>query len=296
MLWSDQLTVFLNSLINILKEFICFILSIVLPPAVELFFCIICLIFRKNEFKIFLGASSLSAIVAVLSEVFHRQMAHKRYKDYVDQYSEVLAQIRGQQHKFSNQIDVIYAMHNLYTDYDELVKKQQEQAGVLRRALIPNDVVVLNNPIVIVHVYQKINEILERGIPLHSSFSCSLCGVTMPDIQLVNVIGTLLDNAMEALEQKVGNRDMYFRIAEGKERNTVVIEVGNVHEYIPVSQWKRFFEQDYSNKGENRGIGLAELKRIVTRYKGNIFVENRKLEEENVFFVSVALNIKCVSG
>ncbi|MBO5487513.1 MAG: GHKL domain-containing protein [Eubacterium sp.] len=203
-----------------------------------------------------------------------------------------MEQIRGQQHKFSNQIDVIYAMHHLYTDYDELVKKQQEQAGVLRRALMPNDVVILNNPIVIVHVYQKINEILERSILLHSSFSCSLCGAAIPDLQLVNVIGTLLDNAMEALEQKVGNRDMYFRIAEGKERNTVVIEVGNAHEYIPVSQWKRFFERGYSHKGENRGIGLAELKRIVTRYKGNIFVENKRMEEENIFFISVSLNVK----
>lgn len=291
MLWSDQLTVFLNSLINILTECICFKVSIVLPPAVELFFCIMRFLFRKNELKIFLGAGSLF-VVAVLSEVFHRQMTHKRYKDYAAQYSEVLAQIRGQQHKFSNQIDVIYAMHNLYTDYDELVKKQQEQAGVLRRAMIPNDVVVLNNPIVIVHVYQKINEILERSIPLHSSFSCSLCGAAIPDIQLVNVIGTLLDNAIEALEQKVGKRDMYFRIAEGKERSTVVIEVGNAHDYIPVSQWKQFFERGYSNKGENRGIGLAELKRIVTRYKGNIFVENKRLEEENIFFVSVTLNKK----
>lgn len=292
MLWSDQLTVFLNSLINILKKCICFMLSIVLPPAVELFFFVLCLLFRKNDFKIFLGVSSLFVVVMVLSEVFRRQMAHKRYKDYATQYSEVLEQIRGQQHKFSNQIDVIYAMHNLYTDYDELVKKQQEQAGVLRRALMPNDVVVLNNPIVIVHVYQKINEILERSISLRSSFSCSLCGAAIPDLQLVNVIGTLLDNAMEALEQKVGNRDMYFRIAEGKERNTVVIEVGNAHEYIPVSQWKRFFERGYSNKGENRGIGLAELKRIVIRYKGNIFVENKKLEGENIFFISVSLNVK----
>ena len=167
MLWSDQLTVFLNSLINILTECICFKVSIVLPPAVELFFCIMRFLFRKNEFKIFLGAGSLF-VVAVLSEVFHRQMTHKRYKDYAAQYSEVLAQIRGQQHKFSNQIDVIYAMHNLYTDYDELVKKQQEQAGVLRRAMIPNDVVVLNNPIVIVHLYQKYNICLSLRFALGS--------------------------------------------------------------------------------------------------------------------------------
>lgn len=243
----------------------------------------------------FYSACCLLVIVLSVLKLYRERVEKRLHREYTGKYKGVIEQIRGQQHKFSNQIDAIYAMHNLYSDYDELVEKQQEYAGVLKKTLLPNGVVTLNNPIVIAHVYQKINEILELDIDLHTKFSCSLSGLEIPDIQLVNVIGTLLDNAMEALMEQSGKREMYFRIGECasdkeskiEDKPGVCIEVSNAHDIIPISRWLKFFERGYSEKGENRGLGLFELKKNVERYHGDVVVQNKEKEGTNFFSVSV---------
>lgn len=242
----------------------------------------------------FYSACCLLVIVLSVMKLNRDRIEKRLHKEYSARYVDVLDQIRGQQHKFSNQIDAIYAMHNLYSSYDELVEKQQEQVGVLKKTLLPNGVVILNNPIVIAHVYQKINEILELNINLHTSFSCSLDGLAVPDIQLVNIIGTLLDNAMEDLMQRHDKREMYFRIGEYSEEENeresetgICIEVSNAHPRIPISQWVKFFERGYSEKGENRGLGLSELKKIVLRYHGDILVNNKMENGQNFFSIAI---------
>ncbi len=242
----------------------------------------------------FYSACCLLVIVLSVTKLNHDRIEKRLHKEYSARYVDVLEQIRGQQHKFSNQIDAIYAMHNLYTTYDELVEKQQEQVGVLKKTLLPNGVIILNNPIVIAHVYQKINEILELNINLQTDFSCSLDGLQIPDIQLVNIIGTLLDNAMEALEGQCENREMYFHIKEydreqdGRKCETgICIEVGNAHSRIPMSQWRKFFERGYSEKGANRGLGLSELRKIVLRFNGNIIVKNKMENGKNFFSIAI---------
>lgn len=253
---------------------------------------------RKGSISIseyFYSACCLLVIVLSVMKLNRDRIEKRLHKEYSARYADVLEQIRGQQHKFSNQIDTIYAMHNLYSDYDELVEKQQEYAGILEKTLLPNDVVILNNPIVIAHLYQKINEILELDINLKTKFSCSLRELEIPDIQLVNVIGTMLDNAMEALIEQKENREMYLDIdacaceeeCQTGGKTEIYIEVGNAHDKIPTSQWVKFFERGYSEKGENRGLGLYELKKIVKRYHGDVVVQNKEKEGKNFFAVSV---------
>lgn len=243
----------------------------------------------------FYSACCLLVIVLSILKLYRERVEKRLHREYSEKYKDVLEQIRGQQHKFDNQIDAIYAMHNLYSDYDELVDKQQEYAGTLKEMFLSNEVVTLSNPIVIAHVYQKMNEILEHDINLHTKFSCSLSGLEIPDIQLVNVIGTLLDNAMEALLEQKENREMYFYITESdmdeenqtESKSETCIEVGNAHDRILISQWVKFFERGYSEKGENRGLGLYELKKIVKRYHGEVVVQNREKEGKNFFSIAV---------
>lgn len=243
----------------------------------------------------FYSACCLLVIVLSILKLYRERVEKRLHREYSEKYEDVLEQIRGQQHKFDNQIDAIYAMHNLYSDYDELVEKQQEYAGTLKEMFLSNEVVTLSNPIVIAHVYQKMNEILEHDINLHTEFSCSLNGLEIPDIQLVNVIGTLLDNAMEALLEQKENREMYFYITESdmdeenqtESKSGACIEVGNAHDRILISQWVKFFERGYSEKGENRGLGLYELKKIVKRYHGEVVVQNREKEGKNFFSIAV---------
>lgn len=235
------------------------------------------------------------AIIMVLSFYKLNQYRYeaKLRAEYSDVYGEVLQQIRERQHKFTNQLNAIYALHQIYKTYDELVEKQEEKTGELTKYIMPNNVIILKNPIVIAHVYQKICEAADQGIPLETVFDCDIEEVDVPDIYLVEIIGTLLDNAMENIlsesEEGKPKARMYFGVT--RRGDGIAIEVENEHDYIPFSVWSRFFERGYSTKGKDRGLGLHHLKSLVNKYDGEILVENKDYFGRNYFSVAVILKI-----
>lgn len=229
------------------------------------------------------------AIIIVLS--FYK-LNQYRYEakiriEYSEKYGEVLQQIRERQHKFSNQLNAINALHQICETYDELVEKQREQARELHKYIMPNNVIVLKNPIVIAHVYQKICEAADHNISLETDFECDIGELSVPDIYLVEMIGTMFDNAMENIITENKGGQMYLGITRKKE--AIAIEVRNEHEYIPFSEWQMFFERGYSSKGAGRGLGLFHLKKLVTKYDGDIQVENKEIDDRNYFSMSILL-------
>lgn len=208
--------------------------------------------------------------------------------EYSEKYGEVLEQIRERQHKFSNQLNAIYALHQLYHTYEELVEKQKEQTEELCKYIMPNTVIVLKNPIVIAHVYQKICEAADHGIRLHTKFTCELESVSIPDIYLVEIIGTLFDNAMENILEERPEAEMYLEIT-GQEED-VMIEVCNEHPFIHQSEWRKFLQRGYSTKGKDRGLGLYHLKKLMGKYDGEILIHNKMINEKPYF--SIAVKIK----
>lgn len=236
------------------------------------------------------------AVIIILSFYKLNQYRYeaKLRAEYSDVYGEVLQQIRERQHKFTNQLNAIYAMHHIYKTYDELVEKQEEKTGELTKYMMPNNVIILKNPIVIAHVYQKICEAAEQDITLDTIFDCDIGETGVPDIYLVEMIGTLFDNAMENIlsesEEGKPKGRMYFSVL--RSGDGIAIEVRNEHDYIPFSVWSRFFERGYSTKGKGRGLGLHHLKKLVNKYDGEILVENKEILDHNYFSVAVVLKIQ----
>ena len=229
------------------------------------------------------------AIIALSSYKLNKYRYEVKLRtEYAEKYGEVLEQIRERQHKFSNQLNAIYALHQLYHTYEELVEKQKEQTKELGKYIMPNTVIILKNPIVIAHVYQKICEAADHGIRLHTKFTCELESVSIPDIYLVEIIGTLFDNAMENILEERPEAEMYLEIT-GKEDH-VMIEVCNEHPFIHQSEWRKFLQRGYSTKGKGRGLGLYHLKKLMAKYDGDILIQNKLIDERPYF--SIAVNIK----
>lgn len=235
------------------------------------------------------------AIIIVLSFYKLNQYRYeaKLRAEYSDVYGEVLQQIRERQHKFTNQLNAIYALHQIYKTYDELVEKQAEKTDELRKYIMPNNVIILRNPIVIAHVYQKICEAADQEIPLETVFDCDIGELDIPDIYLVEMIGTLFDNAMENIlsESEEGKPKGRMYLGITRKEDKIAIAVENEHDYIPFSVWGQFFERGYSTKGEGRGLGLHHLKRLIDKYDGEILVENKQHLGRNYFSMSVVLKV-----
>ncbi len=197
--------------------------------------------------------------------------------EYMDAYQDVITQIRRRQHKIKNQINTAYSMFRIYDTYDELVANQKEYLTRIVDYELPNDAITLEEPSVVALIYEKLNEAAEREIRVETSFRCSMADSRISDIVWVDIIGTLLDNAIEALEDYDGKRKIWLTICK-KDKNKISVQVRNTYRKLTVSETSRFFELGYSTKGEGRGVGLYNIKRIADKNRGEIFAVSEETE------------------
>lgn len=207
-------------------------------------------------------------------------------KKYFAAFCRVIDQMKRRQHKFQNQLDAVYSLHRIYDDYDTLVEAQRKYLGKLADYELPTDVLVLENSIIIAHLYEKISEAQEIGVRIRLKLCCSLEGCGIDDIHLVEMLGTLLDNAIQDM-QTTGERE--FLYVEAKREDKIIIRVANPHRKLQNYEFLKMFEKGYSTKGENRGIGLYHVKKLVQKYKMDLVVENQIMDEKNYICFSLMI-------
>lgn len=216
------------------------------------------------------------------------KLESKIRKQYFEGYKDVISQIRRRQHKIKNQINAAYSMYRLYDTYDELVGKQKEYLSRILDYELPNDAIILEEPSIIALIYEKINEAVEREIQVETSFSCSMAGSRISDVTWVDLIGTLLDNAIEALEDFEGKKKIWLEIGyEGS--NKLHVRVTNTFGYLPIHEINQFFEMGFSTKGTGRGVGLYNVKSIVDKKNGEVLARCSMREERSVFWVEIII-------
>ena len=230
--------------------------------------------------EIYFIAASLVVLYAIYKLSFYNSQMMLE-KEYFKIYSELVETLRCRQHKFANQMDAIYALCYSEKNYVEIIELQKQHLEEMRKYLLPNKLLVLEKPIIIAHIYQKICKAKEENIQLHYEMTCSLKGIRIPDIYLVEIIGNLLDNAMEEVKNRNKNEKIYLKITQ--ENGMWYIRVSNEHEKISRQQYMKFFKKGYSSKGKNHGMGLGYIKQVVQKYHGVLEVGNIEIDQKNCF-------------
>ncbi len=206
------------------------------------------------------------------------QYEDKVRKKYLDAFRKVINQIKIRQHKFQNQLDAIYSLHRIYDDYNTLVEAQRRYLGKLADYELPTDVLILENPIVIAHLYEKINEAQKTGVRIRLRLSCSLLECGIHDIHLVEILGTFLDNAIQDMQTAGETEFLYLEV---KQEERIIVRVANPHRKLQYYEFLKMFEMGYSTKGENRGVGLYQVKKLAQKYNSELLTQNQVMDGKN---------------
>lgn len=235
------------------------------------------------------GFFLLMAVLAVVCAAYKISVYYYEWKvrkEYSEAYKNMIDMIRNRQHKFMNQLNAVYLLFELYDNYEDLVREQAKELKSLKEYMMPNRLLVLERPLMITHVYQKMCEAMDKGIDLQINLSCSMQEVGVPDVFLIEIIGNVLDNAMDEVVMRGQDEVVYLFIF--RDQGRVYIHICNEHEKIPYAVYKNFFRRGYSSKGENRGLGLPYVKRIVDKYRGSIEIGNEEIQGKNCFCVKIS--------
>jgi len=125
----------------------------------------------------------------------------------------------------------------------------------------------------------------ELGIDLHIDPHSQLNGIPGPldGSDLVLLLGNLIENAMEALTGQAGERQVDCLIRSDSDR--LLIRVADNGPGVPPDLQEQIFVHGFSTKGDQRGLGLALIRQMVTLARGR--VELRSEPRRTVFTILV---------
>ncbi len=108
-------------------------------------------------------------------------------------------------------------------------------------------------------VSSKLIRAQELGADIFIDISEPVTKISMNMINLCRIVGILLDNAVEAAME---TEKPMIKFGLVRRKNSVIIAVINsCTEHVPPIY--KIYERGFSTKGENRGLGLANLKEVV---------------------------------
>lgn len=226
----------------------------------------------------------------LVSQIQRYNLESRIRRKYIESFAEIITQIRRRQHKVKNQFNTAFGLFALYDTYDALVEKQKEYLGRLWDYELPTDAIILEEPVVVALLYEKINEAVEQGIVVETVFKCSMADQNVSDVIWVQILGTLLDNAIEELSACEGERKLTIEIVEpDEEKRHISIRITNTCRTLKQADLESIFKMGYSSKGTGRGIGLYDVKQLVRKCKGTLVAD--LIEEEEGHYFQIGIHI-----
>lgn len=181
--------------------------------------------------------------------------------------------MRAQRHDFLNHLQVVYSLLEMgesgeAADYLERIYRELRTVSKVLRTRVTAFNALL----------QVKNAACEdRGIRLEMDIRSTLEGLPMPAWELCCVIGNLMDNAMDALADRL---DGHIRLMVEDDLKGFRFTVSNNGPAIPPEIRETIFEPGVSTRGEGRGMGLSIVRGTLAEYGGSIALE----PEENTAF------------
>ncbi len=228
--------------------------------------------------------SSITAILfiiftaMILSLLFSRNLLvlakQKRAMElqniYIGHLQDMMQVIKAQRHDFINHLQVVYGLLRI-DEYDQA----QDYIGELYQDVqVSGEVLRLAIPELIGLLMVKMGMATAKGISLNMSIESDLKGLTIRPLDSAAIVGNLLNNALEAVEDLTPSyKNVSLIITENT--HYFVIQTRNSG-FIPKEIKAQVFKAGFSTKEGSleRGVGLTSVKHLVGKYRGRIVVSS----------------------
>lgn len=186
--------------------------------------------------------------------------------------------LRAQRHDFLNHLQVVYSLIEMKeykeaNDYIERVYGSIASVGkVLRTA----------NPAINALLQVKLGICEKAGIQVKLDIRSAWKDLSIPGWEMCKVLGNLLDNAIDAL-QEVSDRRLTLTLTE--DLKAFRFSVKNSGPMIPVKLQASIFQPGITTKAAGHGMGLFIVRRTVQEWGGDIRLISDAKETEFSGFI-----------
>ena len=185
--------------------------------------------------------------------------------------------MRANNHDFTNKLHVILGLIQMGM-YDKAIS-YIENITIVQRSAISKIMNAVQEPAVAALLIGKTARASELNIKFALREGCfySNADMQLPSELLVTIIGNLIENAFEAMNDTKDydvQKELIFGIYSRP--GAVLITTDDTGVGISEENLQRIFDNGFSTKGEGRGTGLYQVKKMVERHGGVISVETQE--------------------
>lgn len=184
--------------------------------------------------------------------------------------------MRANNHDFTNKLHVILGLIQMEM-YSEATSYIQN-ITMVQRETISKVMNCINEPAVAALLIGKIARASELNVKFVLREGCyySSADISIPSEILVTVIGNLIDNAFESMNDMNYNGQKELLFGMYSKPGALLITTDDTGSGIEEGNIDRIFENGFSTKGNGRGTGLYQVKKLVENAGGNINVESQE--------------------
>ena len=238
----------------------------------------------------------LSLVILLLSAFALREMKYKRklqeieaYYEYTLRIESINNEMRKFRHDYVNILTTLSDyireddMPGLRKYFDEHIVPMKDKLKT--RSIKMNGIEKLKVREIKGLITTKIIQAQEKRIPISIEVPDEIDRIDMNTVELSRIIGIITDNAIEASEN-IDEPLINIAFIDNDESVTFIVmnkcsdDIPKIHE---------LFEQGFSTKGDNRGLGLSTLKEL-TDSNENVLLDT--VIENGYFVQKVEINNK----
>ncbi|MGM0878094.1 MAG: sensor histidine kinase [Bacillota bacterium] len=210
------------------------------------------------------------------------QTMEKTERVYLRNIKELILSVRAQRHDYHNHLQVISSLIHR-KEYEEVAEYLKE----LNAELQSQQALMQLNHTPLAALIQAKKEIAQvHHIAMKVEVNTLIPPLEIKSYELVQILGNLLDNAIEE-ELKVPPNRRFINVTIDQMFNSLVVfRVHNSNSWIEANRIEKIFQEGYTTKENHEGLGLITAKRISCKYQGHIEVES-DLHSGTIFSVFI---------
>ena len=209
--------------------------------------------------------------------ILHNRAEYTKLMEELSGTRYLVDSMRANNHDFTNKLHVILGLiqMGMYDDASSYI----QNITMVQRENISKVMNAVSEPAVAALLIGKIARASELNINFVLREGCyySTADMNLPSEMLITVIGNLLDNAFDAMNESTDykkHKELMFGIYS--KPGAVLITVDDTGSGIKLRDMEHIFENGFSTKGDGRGTGLYQVKEIVENFGGKITVESQE--------------------
>lgn len=208
--------------------------------------------------------------------ILHDRAEYTRLMEDLAGTRYLVDSMRASNHDFTNKLHVILGLIQMEM-YDKAISYIQN-ITIVQRETVSGIMRAVDEPAVAALLIGKMARAAELNVKfvLREGSRYQKADLPLPTEMLVTVIGNLVDNAFDAMNDGALDTPKELLFGIYSRPGAVLITTDDTGTGISEENQARIFDKGFSTKGEGRGTGLHQVKTMVERLGGVITVESQE--------------------